>query len=681
MKKYMWIMILIIVVTGLVFVGCAEQDGTTNLKVRLNDATSSRAIARDMYAPIGEGLDIYGYILEGTGPNENSLTLTTNSSQVNINGLVIGTWNLLVTAINQQGTPLATGEKTFQLTTRNNSVEVIIDTLIGSGDLRVDFSWGEEEFEEIDFTLGLKKQNGALVDVSSSVQVNAQSSSAQYQTTLDAGVYEMTYSIFSNGVKLTGGIDIIRVLDNKETHAEVDLTIKKETPEPTGLAIQNTFGRSISGSISGLQDIVSPHSPLSATFVDDTQGPHTYEVKWYLNGELLTTGQTANFSTYTGAHRLDAIAQGSQIGNIGAFTKSFKASVTQNGDLPFIVSSITGADVDKNDNPYFLHQVTDSKFLRDGRIVISSSNGIQVCDVVNDELVVLHSYTTSGNGISVATDPYPTQGVSDIAIDTNDNIVITVSKNLSIFVVYQYNPSDGSLTKLSSFDKTTNTSWNSTLSNLVIDEAYDYAYVVNTGDKKMQTINYKNSPLSVYTDVVLSALGKPMNDPSVLQISDDKKKLLVSSPLDNTFFIYSLSYSMYGNPRIGLGGNGEVAASKGSLEHIHSIGENVYALTDNGIHLYTLDRPFKYEYETEIGTTGNHIYAMAFDNLATRAWSIEKDTNMHMKTFSLLGNITYDSGSVQFNNLDNVKVSYSPQGNMMSLTGTSSLYLMRLNDN
>jgi len=172
-----------------------------------------------------------------------------------------------------------------------------------------------------------------------------------------------------------------------------------------------------------------------------------------------------------------------------------------------------------------------------------------------------------------------------------------------------------------------------------------------------------------------------MNDPSVLQISDDKKKLLVSSPLDNTFFIYSLSYSMYGNPRIGLGGNGEVAASKGSLEHIHSIGENVYALTDNGIHLYTLDRPFKYEYETEIGTTGNHIYAMAFDNLATRAWSIEKDTNMHMKTFSLLGNITYDSGSVQFNNLDNVKVSYSPQGNMMSLTGTSSLYLMRLNDN
>ncbi len=263
MKKYIWKMIGIVAITSLLCVGCAEQEGTTNLRVRLSDATSSRAIARDMYAPLGEGLDIYGYILEGTGPNEDSLTLTTNSSQVNINGLVIGTWNLLVTAINQQGTPLATGEKTFQLTTRNNSVEVIIDTLIGSGDLRVDFSWGEEIFDEIDFVLGLQKQGNEAIDVSSAVLVNEQSSSAQYQTTLDAGVYELTYSIYSQGVKLTGGIDIIRILDNKETHAEVALTIKKETPEPTGLSIQSTFGRSISGSITGIDDVVTPHSPLA----------------------------------------------------------------------------------------------------------------------------------------------------------------------------------------------------------------------------------------------------------------------------------------------------------------------------------------------------------------------------------------------------------------------------------
>jgi hypothetical protein len=84
---------------------------------------------------------------------------------------------------------------------------------------------------------------------------------------------------------------------------------------------------------------------------------------------------------------------------------------------------------------------------------------------------------------------------------------------------------------------------------------------------------------------------------------------------------------------------------------------------------------------SSIGTSGNQIYSIAFDNLATRAWSIEQDTQLVLKTFSLLGPITYDSEDVQFSNLNNAKVSYSPQGNMMSLIGSSNLYLMRLNDN
>lgn len=681
MKKYIWIMTLVVTVTIVLFVGCADQGGTTNLRVRLNDATSSRAIARDMYAPAGEGLDIYGYILEGTGPNENTLTLTTNSSQVNINGLVIGTWNLVVTAINQQGTMLATGEKTFQLTTKNNSVDILIDTLIGSGDLRVDFSWGDEEFEDVEFTLGLKKQGESVVDVSSSVLVNQLSSSALYQTPLDAGVYELTYSVHSNGVKLTGGVDIIRIIDTKETHAEVVLTIKKETPEPTGLAIQHNFGSPISGSITGIGDIVTPHSPLTATFTDDTDDLHTYDVSWYLDGEFLATGQSINFSTYTGTHRLDAVAQGIKVGNIGASTINFKASVTQNGDLPIIVSSINNLDVDKNNTPYFVDSITDSQFLRDGRVVISSSNGLQVCDVVNDELVVLNSYTTTGNGISVAQDPYPTQGVSDIAIDLNDNIVITTSKNLSIVVVYQYNPLDGSLTKLSYFDKTNNDKWNSTLSNLVIDEVYDYAYVINRGDSRMQTFNYKNAPLTLHTSVLLSTFGPVMNDPSIIKISDDRKKVLVSSPDDNTFAAFRFQYKSSGKPNVIFAGNGEVPTSKGQLEYVQQIGSKAYTLTDDGVHIYELLTGISYSYQETIGTTGNNVYALTHDNYSTRAWSIEKDTGMHMKTFSLLGNAAYDSGKVEFNNLNNVKLSYSPQGNLMTLIGSSSLYLLRLNDN
>ncbi len=682
MKKYIWTMMLIVAVVSVLFVGCADQqDGTTNLRVRLRDGTSSRATARGMYAPIGEGLDIYGYILEGTGPNENSLTLTTNSSQVNINGLVIGTWNLVVTAINQQGTMLATGSKSFQLTTKNNTVDIVVDTLIGSGDLRVDFSYGEEVFENIEFNLGIKKQGEEMIDVSNDVLLNLSSSSAQYQTTLDAGVYELTHSIYSNGVKLTGGIDIVRILHNKETYAEVILTIKKETPEPTGLTIQHTFGETISGSITGIDDVVTPRSPLTASFTDEKEGPHSYQVSWYLDGEFLSTGQSVTFSTYTGEHRIDAVAKGDKIGNIGASTRNFKASVVQNGDLPFLVSSITHQDVDKNNTPYYLASITDSKFLRDGRIVISSASGLQVCEVINDELVVLHSYTTLGNGISVASDPYPTQGVSDIVVDLNDNIVITTAKNLSIVVVYQYDPLDGSLTKLSYFDKTNNDKWNSTLSNLVIDEAMDFAYVINRADKRMQTFNYKNSPLTLHTNVKLDTFGPPINDPSLLTMSDDRKKMIVSSPVDNTFCAFRIKYRFSGVPDVLFNGNGEVVASKGSLKNAYQIGSTAYILTDMGIHTYELLGGLSHTYQKTIGSTRNSVYAITIDNLSNRAWSVEKDSGMHIKTFSLLGNVTYDSGKVELNELNNVKISYSPQGNMMSLIGSSSLYLLRLNDN
>ncbi|NCB02230.1 MAG: hypothetical protein EOM67_08705 [Spirochaetia bacterium] len=682
MKKYRSIFLLMVIIGGALFVGCAEQGTTANLKVRLNDAISNQNNSRSMYSPIGEGLDIFGYILEGSGPNDQTLTITTSSAQVDINGLVIGTWTLLVTAINQQGTALATGEKTFQLSTKNNTVDVMIDTLIGSGSLDVTFSWGEEVFDDIEFTLGIKKQTGPLVDVSEEVTIFELSSSAMYEAFLDAGVYEMFYSIYSNGTKLTGGVDVIRILDSKETIANVDIIIKKTTPEATGLTIQNNFGRSIFGSITGVADIELPHTQITASFEDETEGPHSYQITWYLDGEYLSTGSTAQFSTYTGTHRLDAIAQGTLIGNMGSTTKHFKASVTQNGDIPIIVSSLSSPDRDKNNNLYFLDQITDSQFLRDGKMIISSSNGLQVCDVVNDELIILNSYTTTGNGISVASDPYPTQGVTNIAIDTVDDIVITTAKNLSIVVVYQYSSQDASLTKLGSFDPTIGDSWTSAISNVVLDKANKYAFFVNRANNKMQSFKYDEATLALYPNASLGPTNPVLQDASVLHLSNDGTKFVVSSPSNNVFRHYILSYKYDGRPLVVYGGKAVVSSAYGTLVHAQHVGNKVHVLTDSGMHIYSIDgTTADYLYRSTVGTTNNHVFALTYDNLYDRGWSVEMDSQLHIKTLSLLNDLSYDSGRLSLNNLSNVSLSYSPKGNMMSLTGSSSLYLLRLNDN
>ncbi len=680
MKKYYWITLLIVIICSSIFVGCANEESTANLRVRFNEDVSSRSDTRDMYSPSGEGLDIYGYILEGIGPNEQTLSITTSSSQVEINGLVIGTWNLFVTAINQQGTPLATGEATFQLSTKDNTVDIIIDTLIGSGTVNISLYWGEEVFNDITLSLGIKKQSENLIDVSEDVTIFESSSSAIYEASLDAGVYEIYYSLYSEEVLLTGGVDVIRILDEKETVANINLEIKKTTPEATSITIRSTFGETIEGTITGLSEIVLPNTQIQASFYDENEEPHTYEVKWYLDGAFLATGENVEFSTFTGEHRLDAIAEGTLIGNIGASTKTFKATVEQEGSLPYIVSSITSSDTDKNNNLYYLNQVTDSQFLRDGRIVISSSQGLQICDILNDELIVLQSYTTSGNGISVASDPYPTQGISDIAVDSTDDIVITTAKDLSIVVVYKYDTNDGSLTKIGSFDPAT-TDWTTTISNVVLDKAHDYAYLVDRATNKMRSFDYSVQPLSLYSNVSLMQLNYYIDDASILNISNDNTKLVISSPTNNTFHHYTITYKSTGNPSIGYGGNSGVSSSVGALQYVKHIGNTAHVLTNNGLYTYMLGTGFEYEYVAKVGTTSNQIKELIYDSLYEIGWTVEMDSQLLIRALTIGSSLDYETGSLIIDTLSTPRLSYSPQGNMMTLIGSSSLSLLRLNDN
>ena len=94
MKRIQSIILLSIAIALILFTSCEEEASTTSLRVYLKDRVSS---TRELYSPIGESLDIYGYIIEGSGPNDQSLSITSHSPQVEISGLMIGTWTLMVT--------------------------------------------------------------------------------------------------------------------------------------------------------------------------------------------------------------------------------------------------------------------------------------------------------------------------------------------------------------------------------------------------------------------------------------------------------------------------------------------------------------------------------------------------------------------------------------------------------
>ena len=94
--------------------GCDNGVGTASLSLRLT-SQYGRADARTI-VPTGESLTIHSYSIEGSGPNGKTFSITTQSAQVLIEGLVYGTWAIQATGLNEQGTELATGSTSHQLT-------------------------------------------------------------------------------------------------------------------------------------------------------------------------------------------------------------------------------------------------------------------------------------------------------------------------------------------------------------------------------------------------------------------------------------------------------------------------------------------------------------------------------------------------------------------------------------
>ena len=136
-------------------------------------------------------------------------------------------------------------------------------------------------------------------------------------------IYEVHYSVLSNDVVIAGGIDIVRVLDEKLTDAEVSLDVHKETPEATGMSISSSLGSEIEGEIVGIDSLVAPNTQLSAVYTPSNTPSSPYDVTWYLDGVEMSTGDTLSFTTFTGPHRLDAIARGEQPLSVGAGHNEF----------------------------------------------------------------------------------------------------------------------------------------------------------------------------------------------------------------------------------------------------------------------------------------------------------------------------------------------------------------------
>jgi len=678
MKRQRQYIIVILLLAVCAFTACEDARGSTTLRLRFSSGILGRSETREVISPEGQSLAITAYTVSGTGPHDNSFSVSTNSTQVDINGLVIGTWDTAVTGVNQQGKALAHGSVSHLLTTRDNTVEVSLDEFIGSGFVDLDFHWTDTEYPDIQFDLRLKPQNGIEQVITTGKTVNPSAGTARYHAELPTGSYDLSFSLSSAGTRIAGGVVAIRILDELTSEKDIAIVVDKLTPDATALNIRSSVAEPVEGDIDGVPSTVLPYQTVGATFIRSKGGGDMPTiVDWYLDGVHLGTSPSIEFSTHTGNHRLDAIARTELLGSVGFATQPFRATVGELDGVPVIVSDITMGDRDENDTPYRLSGITDCAFLRDGRMLIASGEGLQLCEIIQDKLHVVNNFTSSGATMPPTTDPFPTNGLSDLLVDTADDLVISGARGNGTVAIYRYDNQGKTLNKIGTLTDE-GAPWGSNILNIVADFGANRLFIADPVSKKVHHVTYDATGFGTVGTSSITASA----DPTHLSIAPDGQSLGIMCASDHSFQVYAISFLM-GNILLPNTGDTALAASPPTdLCRIFLLGNVALVNESDGMYLYSVPQSGKiWTMIRKVSTENRIVGDIACSTTYDAFWRLEGGTNPKVVKGTMSSAVPgYDVGTMPSGSLSATDICHSPRGDFLVINGDNRLMLLRISD-
>jgi hypothetical protein len=682
MKLYRFLLILCLIVASFAMTGCEETSTTTSL--RLDLSSGSRETSRTIL-PEGQSLEIYSYCITGEGPNENSFSVTTLSPQVIIEGLVLGTWQITATGQNQQGTDLVKGTTVHLLTTTSTRADLLMNSLEGTGNIRVTFLWGEPDLPDVLLDVYLKPQGETELKIQSGLVVTPSIAQGILEISRPAGSYELRYELFSEGIKVDGGTEALRVIKNGSTVGTINLSLDKLVSAAPGLSITTNMSTPVDGQINGIGTTILPNTNVTASYEKLGGGGTTdIAIKWFLDGSPIGTGPTVTFSTFTGSHRLDAIASTIKTGSIGSVSKSFQASVSNNLGIPIAIASITANSLDQNQQAYKLNQVSDAAFLRDGNLLIVSNNTLQLCKVVQDQLVVVKNFTDGGGAIE--SELFPVNGVTNIVVDLLDNYVFTTAADSGRLVVYKYSTITQDLTKVGYKVTDPNTSaiehWNS-MSNPVLDTDRDLVYFFDP--EWMFYYAYSDTGLTYVGSSIIESMNYliPCINPTRLSISSDNRKLGLTCPSNNSFHLMTNTINGYdNNPRSTISFSGQLSNPSSALNALAFNQSYFHTLEGAGLTLFSsTDNGASYTQGVHFGDTLGNICSLVPNNLQDKGWAVSTGINPGVSLLSFTNGTPALVGFTQSPGFSGKLATVSMAGNLLCVVGSNSdLILYRISD-
>ena len=423
---------------ALLSISCTDEGAAPRSSLKLS-MESSKALGRTL-VPDDTPLSVSRYVVEGDGPQGSTFSVVSTTATTEVQGLLIGNWNLTAVGQNSRGIDLVRGTQTVNLTKEPTETVIELNSLTGTGMMDIEFYWDTSQVSDAALTVYLEDSSGNRRTLTPTTN-NSANGSVRYTSTLEAGSYLLQAQLDSAAIRVAGCVEVVRIVGARTTEARIQLRLDKYSEIPNTIRLLDHLGEPIECTISGISETVVAQRSMTATL--STQGDKPLSVRWYIDGEQATGDQSCTFTPTSGTHRLDVIAKGALLASSGSASISFVASVDGDPGIPTLVNR-----VGDNTNGIRIGKGALVAFLPDGKFLLASptEQTLQVCRIVRDSVEVVHTYTTA--------DSFNLAGVTSLFVDQlTYRVAISNATNPTV-AVYQYDLSTSSLTKL--FEKGNN---------------------------------------------------------------------------------------------------------------------------------------------------------------------------------------------------------------------------------
>ena len=432
--------IVLLMILVINFTGCKEEPGRSSLRLTMHsNEDQNRSIL-----PQDTPLEVSRYAVTGMGPQGSTFEMQSPSPTMEVEGLLMGNWEITAVGQNLYGVNLVSGSATCSLTSEPTNALIELNSLMGSGTMKVEFTWDNSKISNPSIDLWVTDSDGIKTKVNPTTS-NYINGAVYYSANYPAGSYMLQGRLYSGSTAVAGCAEVVRIVGGKITEGSIALDLDKYPEIPSTLTLINKAGTPIECSISGITTSVAAFQEITASItVPESENNEDLGVLWFLDGEELSSSLDCTFTPSTGTHRLDLITKGALLASSGSASISFKAIVAGTPGYPVLANTVTD-----NTDGLQISGNTKIAFLPDGKILLASSihNSLQICRIVRDSLEVIRTYTLS--------DGFNTSMVTDMLVDKNTGKV-AIADNLNPGItLYQYNTNNSSLTKLFSRDNVT----------------------------------------------------------------------------------------------------------------------------------------------------------------------------------------------------------------------------------